>query len=185
MKMHESPARPESRSAFRLVQISDCHLPERPGTPYRGRNADAGIQSLLESVAAFRPHRVLLTGDLSEAAGDASYLRLADYLSGIGAPLCALPGNHDDDAIGMENVEMNWHDQFSASTDAGSGNSRREMREEACTWSSSRDGEYARAASVGTTTTACIDHARFCRPFAHAGSTSTTSIDRISSGSPR
>lgn len=61
--------------------------------------ADAGLEALLEKVQEFRPHQVLLSGDLSEDASAASYQRLKDYLARVDAPLCALPGNHDDDAV--------------------------------------------------------------------------------------
>jgi 3',5'-cyclic-AMP phosphodiesterase len=84
---------------FRLVQISDCHLPADPRTLYRGRNADWGLESLVEPVAAFGPQLVLATGDLSEDASEASYDRLQNYFRRLGVPVCALPGNHDDSGV--------------------------------------------------------------------------------------
>lgn len=84
---------------IRLVQISDCHLPADRNKPYRGKNADTGLESLLDKVAAWSPQQVLVTGDLSEDASDASYQRLGGYLSRIGAPICVLPGNHDDNQV--------------------------------------------------------------------------------------
>ena len=42
------------------------------------------------------PELVLLTGDVSEDASPASYARVDVRLGTIGAPVLALPGNHDD-----------------------------------------------------------------------------------------
>jgi Icc protein len=86
-------------NAFRLLQISDCHLSASAESSYRGQNPDAGLRALSNRIAAWQPQLVLATGDLSEDASAASYQRLADYLVPIGAPVCALPGNHDDDGL--------------------------------------------------------------------------------------
>lgn len=90
---------------FRLLQISDCHLPEVPGTPYRRRSADEGLESLLGPGQAFRPQLVLATGDLSEDASPASYARWDQYMARFSAPVWAVPGNHDDDALLRQRVE--------------------------------------------------------------------------------
>jgi len=82
--------------AFRIVQISDCHLSENPEKPYRGENADAGLESLLGVAAQWRPQMVIGTGDLSEDASPASYERLAGYFRRISSDILVLPGNHDD-----------------------------------------------------------------------------------------
>ena len=85
--------------AFRLVQISDCHLSASAATPYRGKNADAGLLSLVHTIAEWQPHLVLATGDLSEDASSASYQRLAQHFRLMRAPVCVLPGNHDDNLL--------------------------------------------------------------------------------------
>jgi len=84
---------------FRLVQISDCHLSANADTRYRGICADDGLLPLTARIAAWRPQLVLATGDLSEDGSAASYQRLAAALGRIGAPVCVLPGNHDDDGL--------------------------------------------------------------------------------------
>lgn len=84
---------------FRLLQISDCHLSQDPATLYRGKSADAGLESLLPGIAAWRPHLVLATGDLSEDASAASYQRLGYFFRRLAVPVLALPGNHDDDLL--------------------------------------------------------------------------------------
>ena len=90
---------PAGGKPLRLVQISDCHLSASVQTPYRGQNAETGLQSLLPAIAAWQPHLVLATGDLSEDASAASYQRLAHYFRLMDAPVYALPGNHDDDVL--------------------------------------------------------------------------------------
>jgi len=93
--------RPPDRAngAFRMVQISDCHLSASADSLYRGESPDAGLEALSQRIAEWQPQLVLATGDLSEDASIASYQRLTDYLESIGAPVCALPGNHDDEAL--------------------------------------------------------------------------------------
>jgi Icc protein len=84
---------------YRLIQVSDCHLPENPEQPYRGVNADSGLGSLLGPISQWRPQGILLTGDLSEDASPASYQRLLKALGRLNVPIFALPGNHDEDAV--------------------------------------------------------------------------------------
>ena len=88
-----------SRVTFRLLQVSDCHLSADKAARYRGRNADEGLESLVSRALDWRPDLVLATGDLSEDASEAAYQRLDDALGRFNAPVCALPGNHDDDAL--------------------------------------------------------------------------------------
>jgi len=84
-------------SAFRLVQISDCHLPASVETRYRGIHADDGLGLLTDRIASWQPQLMLVTGDLSEDGSAASYRRLATALERVGVPVCVLPGNHDDE----------------------------------------------------------------------------------------
>ncbi len=44
----------------------------------------------------------MLTGDVSEDASPAAYARVAEMLGAVGAPVLALPGNHDDPQV-MQN----------------------------------------------------------------------------------
>lgn len=81
---------------LKLVQISDCHVSSDPETAYRGLDAGRSLKSLLPAIRQFQPDLVLLTGDVSEDASPASYRRVAALLGTIGAPVLALPGNHDD-----------------------------------------------------------------------------------------
>ena len=86
-------------SGFRLIQLSDCHLPANPDRAYRGLNADAGLEAVLRAVQSWQPDAILLTGDLSEDASSASYERLAAHVNELNVPIFALPGNHDDPVV--------------------------------------------------------------------------------------
>ena len=85
--------------SIRLVQISDCHLSRQANALYRGGSADSGLKALLPAIAAWNPHIVMATGDLSEDASRDSYDRLKEYLQTLCVPVCVLPGNHDEDDV--------------------------------------------------------------------------------------
>lgn len=82
---------------LRVLQLSDCHLSAKPDKPYRGISADANFKATWKAARDWSPDLVLLTGDLSEDASEASYERLASWLPAE-PPCLALPGNHDDPA---------------------------------------------------------------------------------------
>lgn len=86
----------KSLSDYKIVQLSDCHVSADHKADYRGLNADRSLAALLPVVRAWQPDLVLLTGDVSEDASTASYGRVSARLNSIGAPVVALPGNHDE-----------------------------------------------------------------------------------------
>jgi Icc protein len=86
-------------NTIRILQVSDCHVSADPNADYRGQNADRNLTGLLFAMRAWDPGLVLLTGDVSEDASPASYARVAVRLGTIGAPVLALPGNHDDPKV--------------------------------------------------------------------------------------
>ena len=88
-----------SEKSLRIVQLSDCHVSADPEAAYRGQSADGNLAALLPVIRAWQPEFVLLTGDVSEDASAASYERVAAMLSTAGAPVLALPGNHDKPAV--------------------------------------------------------------------------------------
>jgi Icc protein len=90
-------SRPSSR-LLRIVQVTDCHVPLDPQTAYRGQSADRNLASLLPAIRRWQPDLLLLTGDASEDGSAAAYGRVSAQLSTAGAPVLALPGNHDDAA---------------------------------------------------------------------------------------
>lgn len=88
-----------SPNLLRVLQVSDCHVSRDPQTTYRGVSADRNLSSLLPAMRRWQPDLLLLTGDVSEDASAAAYGRVAAMLSSVGAPVLALPGNHDDPAL--------------------------------------------------------------------------------------
>lgn len=80
-----------------LVQISDLHLMPDPGTPYRGIDADRSLRRVLAHVARHHAdaNALLVTGDLVQGGGLATYRRLAGHLDWLGLPWYWIPGNHD------------------------------------------------------------------------------------------
>jgi len=93
------PVNRRSASLLRIVQVTDCHLPREPATPYRGLSADRNLESLLPAIRRWQPDLLLLTGDVSEDGSAPAYGRVCARLSTVGAPVLALPGNHDDAAV--------------------------------------------------------------------------------------
>ena len=85
--------------SLRVIQVSDCHLAADSATDYRGQSADRNLASLLPALRRRQPDLLLLTGDVSEDGSAASYGRVAAMLGSIGAPVLALPGNHDDNEV--------------------------------------------------------------------------------------
>jgi Icc protein len=97
----------------RVLQLSDSHLAADRNADYRGQKADDNLRSLLPAARAWDPDLVLLTGDVSEDASPASYARAAVMLGTIGAPLLALPGNHDDpDEMSRHFPQGPWNGPF-------------------------------------------------------------------------
>lgn len=88
-----------SLTKLKLVQVSDCHVSADPGADYRGLNASRSLERLLPAIREFQPDLILLTGDVSEDASPAAYGRVSAMLCTLGAPVLALPGNHDDPGV--------------------------------------------------------------------------------------
>ena len=81
-----------------LVQITDTHIVERGKLLYG--LADTA-RHLAESVAEInamrpRPDAVLITGDLVEHPGPATYSHFQDLIEPLKMPVYLMPGNHDD-----------------------------------------------------------------------------------------
>jgi Icc protein len=87
---------------LKILQVSDCHVSADPEAAYRTLNADRNVRTLLPAMRAWSPDLVLLTGDVSEDASPAACARVAEMLGAVGAPVLALPGNHDDPQV-MQN----------------------------------------------------------------------------------
>jgi len=81
---------------IKLLQISDCHLARDPAASYRGWNADANFDRMIEPARRWAPDLLVLTGDLSEDASIESYCRIRDWACRIECPVAWIPGNHDE-----------------------------------------------------------------------------------------
>lgn len=86
-----------NRRPTRLVQITDCHLGELPGSRLLDIDTDHSLQAVLALVRADpAPLDVLLvTGDIADSGAALAYLRLRDVTAGLGEHARWLPGNHD------------------------------------------------------------------------------------------
>lgn len=92
MNQHKHP-RP-----VRLVQITDCHLGEVPGSRLLDVDTDSSLEAVLAMVRSDPSplDALLLTGDLADGGSAAAYRRLLAVTSGLGAEARWLPGNHDN-----------------------------------------------------------------------------------------
>jgi 3',5'-cyclic-AMP phosphodiesterase len=81
---------------FLLAQLSDPHI----GAAWGGPDSVGRLASAVGSVRSLpeRPDAVLVTGDIADNAAADEYATARELLDQIGAPVYALPGNHDDRA---------------------------------------------------------------------------------------
>lgn len=79
-----------------VLQLSDIHL-SADRAPLYGRDGDARLALVLEAYRACGEvaDLVLLTGDLADDGSRAALERLAAAVAELGAPVLAVPGNHD------------------------------------------------------------------------------------------
>jgi Icc protein len=83
---------------LRVLQITDTHLYADPGRALLGVNTLESLRQVLDLVRreAGQFDLVLATGDLVHDASAAGYARFISEISGLGAPVYCLPGNHDE-----------------------------------------------------------------------------------------
>lgn len=81
---------------MRLIQISDCHFRAKANELRYGQNADANLERVLSQVRAWRPDRIVATGDLADTASVEAYERLFERFRSLACPVHILAGNHDD-----------------------------------------------------------------------------------------
>ncbi|MCF6226073.1 MAG: metallophosphoesterase [Xanthomonadales bacterium] len=79
---------------IKLIQISDCHLPESPNTPYRGELVWQQLKDIIERVREWSPDAVVVSGDISEQAGAASYQFFRQTLESLRLPVYCQTGHH-------------------------------------------------------------------------------------------
>lgn len=82
----------------RILQITDQHIMAATGATLLGVDTEYYFrQTLAHAHARHGPFDLLLlTGDLAQEPGPASYRRILDILAEYPTPCLCLPGNHDD-----------------------------------------------------------------------------------------
>lgn len=70
----------------RLLHVSDTHF---------GTEQPAVVEALVRLAQAARPELVVLSGDLTQRARRRQFDAARDFLGRLGAPVLAVPGNHD------------------------------------------------------------------------------------------
>jgi predicted MPP superfamily phosphohydrolase len=69
-----------------LLQISDTHF---------GTEQPQVVEALLALAALQRPELVVLSGDITQRARPAQFRAAKAFVERLGAPVLAIPGNHD------------------------------------------------------------------------------------------
>lgn len=82
---------------LRVIQITDTHLVADSSAVSWGHDNQAKLDAVLSRAQSrhFPADALLATGDLVHDESEAGYRRLARQLASLGAPVYALPGNHD------------------------------------------------------------------------------------------
>jgi Icc protein len=79
---------------FLLAQLSDPHV----GATWTDADPADRLEAVVEAVRPYAPDAVVVTGDIADHAYAREYGLARELLEQIGAPIYALPGNHDDRA---------------------------------------------------------------------------------------
>jgi 3',5'-cyclic AMP phosphodiesterase CpdA len=70
----------------RLAHVSDLHF---------GTETPALVAALADSIRAFEPHLIVVTGDLTQRARTSEFERAQRFLAELAHPVLVVPGNHD------------------------------------------------------------------------------------------
>lgn len=89
------------KEPLKLIQITDTHLFADTKGQLCGIPTEASLQAVLAHIknSSFKPDLIALTGDISQDESEESYRRLQVSLQSLNAPICCLPGNHDDASL--------------------------------------------------------------------------------------
>lgn len=84
-----------------VLQLSDTHLRAEPGPGPDGRDPDERLATVLAAWSRMgeRPDVVVLSGDNADDASAGGCRRLRQAVGALGAPVLAVPGNHDDATV--------------------------------------------------------------------------------------
>lgn len=107
-----------------ILQISDTHIVRPGGLVSERLDTAKSLENLVGRIVANRSHfgqvdAVLVTGDLSDDGSAESYAHFKSLMAPLGAPIFAIPGNHDlrdpmrdafkDGAYLPPSGKLNWH----------------------------------------------------------------------------
>ena len=106
------------KNAYRLVQITDCHLLQSADGYYQQVQPAKHLAAIIRQLQTELPDAVILTGDLTQDHSEASYHLLAELMQGLNCPVFVTPGNHDDETMlsqlcaalpfcGEQNLQLN------------------------------------------------------------------------------
>lgn len=85
---------------MQILHITDLHLYADAGGELRGVRTAQSLAAVLRAARAeAAPDAVLVTGDIAQDESRGAYERFRDLLTGCGAPVWCLAGNHDDPAL--------------------------------------------------------------------------------------
>lgn len=79
-----------------IAHLSDLHF---------GRVDRAILPALIATVAAAKPHLVVVSGDLTQRARDCEFREARQFLAALPNPQIAVPGNHD---VPLYNIIARW-----------------------------------------------------------------------------
>ncbi|MDP5206094.1 metallophosphoesterase [Alishewanella sp. SMS9] len=88
-----------AKAAYRVVQITDCHLLAELDGIYRDCQPAVHLQAILAQLQLSPPDALILTGDLTQDHTLGSYQLLAQLCQELSCPVFVLPGNHEDLAM--------------------------------------------------------------------------------------
>lgn len=83
--------------AFRVIQVSDCHLGKHGDFVLAGINTKDSFQWVLDTIKQTEsPDLLVATGDLAGDHEPEAYEQFNLMMDATGLPMAWLPGNHDD-----------------------------------------------------------------------------------------
>lgn len=98
-------------TSIRLVQITDCHLPQAPDQSFKHCYPDLRLDAVVDAVremnrtAGMFDH-LILSGDLAQGGKASAYARILQKTTGLAQRRHWIPGNHDDAGVMAQFSEM-------------------------------------------------------------------------------
>lgn len=88
----------DGKAEIEILQLTDTHLFSDPQGVLLGCTTDSSLKRVIERVRTpgYAADLIIATGDLVHDESRDGYVRLREHLSTFGAPIYALPGNHDE-----------------------------------------------------------------------------------------